>query len=506
MKGVYRMPHIHNVIDTNIHFRINPLTRDIVSNSESITLVQGDHNSERFSFKIPRYIDNHDMSLCNKLYINYDNISIDTKNISHGLYESDDLQILNNDIVCFSWLISRTATTYPGKLKFAITLECLTEDTIDYSWTTNEFIDITVLPSLNNSGLLLTEYIDILEHWKNTVKSGWWINKSAIIFGSSLTASSSIINGYANNIQKICSFSSIRSYSDYNITIKDIYKKIVATIITEDLVIVECGYNDYLKHIPLGTIYSDDINTFAGTLKAIIRNILSKANKSRIVLICDPICMQHGNTGVSMYGGSLSSYIDMIIRIGNMYGITVVDLYRNSGINEHTSNLYYNYNDVTDGALNESGHLLISQTCANVINSMHGAVLPIDDLTLDSSIVISNRNARLDTLRNKQYIVIINDSDNSIAYVSDYPFYMHSPTFDGTTYNLAFVPSLTKTYTFTGDIFEYPDEIDKTTVTAIAGNNDYYYLNNNIAIDNIRSNHDLFDFIDTAMIINKTFN
>lgn len=68
------MPHTHPVIDNDLHFSINTLTREISNGSKKVKLMQGDHASEIFTFEIPRYVDGHDMSLCNKIAVHYINV------------------------------------------------------------------------------------------------------------------------------------------------------------------------------------------------------------------------------------------------------------------------------------------------------------------------------------------------------------------------------------------------------------------------------------------------
>lgn len=60
------MSHTHNIYDSDMHYVIDPLTRQINNDDadQKVVLVQGDHKSERLTFEIPRYIEGHDMSLC----------------------------------------------------------------------------------------------------------------------------------------------------------------------------------------------------------------------------------------------------------------------------------------------------------------------------------------------------------------------------------------------------------------------------------------------------------
>lgn len=123
------MGHQHEIIDHDKHFIIDPVTRKITpAKPEKINLVQYDHNSERYTFEIPRYVEGHDMSLCDIVQIHYLNISSDKQRRNPGLDESHDISLLQGDEekVIFTWLISRNATQLSGSLNFAIRLACVT--------------------------------------------------------------------------------------------------------------------------------------------------------------------------------------------------------------------------------------------------------------------------------------------------------------------------------------------------------------------------------------------
>ena len=77
------MAHLHDVRDADTHFTIDPITRTISNaNSAKNKLVMGDHNSEIFSFELPKEVEGHDMSLCNKVEIHYINIAADKTSTS----------------------------------------------------------------------------------------------------------------------------------------------------------------------------------------------------------------------------------------------------------------------------------------------------------------------------------------------------------------------------------------------------------------------------------------
>ena len=128
------MAHIHEVIDSDKCFTIDPITRAIVNDAgnKKTQLIQNDHNSERFAFQLPRYIEGHDMSLCDKVEVHYINIDQSSNERSVGVYEVTDLALSeDNESVLLSWLISNNATKYVGVLSFAICFKCMSDDVIE---------------------------------------------------------------------------------------------------------------------------------------------------------------------------------------------------------------------------------------------------------------------------------------------------------------------------------------------------------------------------------------
>ena len=162
------MGHLHSIYDTDKHFKIDPITRNITPESPKKTLMQYDHNSERFTFEIPRFIEGHDMSLSDSVRIHYINIGQTSTDRQPGVYEVDDVQISpdSDDIVIFSWLISRNCTQFNGTLNFAIRFNCVANEELDYSWGTGIFAGIKVSNGLDNSEVVIDSYVDILEQWK----------------------------------------------------------------------------------------------------------------------------------------------------------------------------------------------------------------------------------------------------------------------------------------------------------------------------------------------------
>ena len=168
------MEHKHGVYDSDTRFSINAVTRQIKSDPKQKTvLMQNDHNSERFTFELPRYIEGHDMSICNQVEVHYLNSSAKDKGeFKKGLYTVEDLQISKEDpekVVC-SWLISQNATQLVGKLSFRLRFKCVEDGVITYAWHTAIFADVSVSDGINADETFEMDYVDIIEQWKEALR------------------------------------------------------------------------------------------------------------------------------------------------------------------------------------------------------------------------------------------------------------------------------------------------------------------------------------------------
>lgn len=170
------MDHEHNIVDHDTHFKIDPVSRKIEPTvPDKVELIQRDHNSERFTFELPRYIEGHDMSLCTNVQVHYNNIRKDRKAESRDVYESTDLAVIpanedEEDKIQFSWLISKNATQYIGKLSFIIRMACIDEENeIVYDWHSAVYSAIRIGEGINNEEIPEEKYADILESWKQEV-------------------------------------------------------------------------------------------------------------------------------------------------------------------------------------------------------------------------------------------------------------------------------------------------------------------------------------------------
>ena len=167
------MSHTHNVYDCDNKFIVDGISRAIKNASTSKTIVmQFDHNSEVFTFELPRYIEGHDMTECNRVEVHYLNIDTMTKQENEGIYLVNDLKVNVDDetkLTC-SWTISQSATQLVGNLNFLLRFICLTDDVIDYVWNTSIFSGIYVSKGIYNSDIVAEQYIDTIKAWENRLK------------------------------------------------------------------------------------------------------------------------------------------------------------------------------------------------------------------------------------------------------------------------------------------------------------------------------------------------
>lgn len=167
------MANNFNIIDQEPRFYIDATTRLITNELASkIAVIQFDHNSEVFTFSLPRYIENHDMTECDKIEVHYKNTDASTFAETYGVYTIDDMQVDPEDetkALC-TWTISCEATQKVGKLEFGLRFSRISPNgEILYAWNTAIFTGITVSPGLYNSENLLGQYVDVIEQWKKEV-------------------------------------------------------------------------------------------------------------------------------------------------------------------------------------------------------------------------------------------------------------------------------------------------------------------------------------------------
>lgn len=163
------MAHLHEIRDDDARFTVEPESKTIIYSDEYLPILcKGDHNSELFTFEIPRYIEEHDVLECNLAQIHFINLSaVNGALRSNGVYEITDMRVDPEDenLAICTWKISGAATMHEGSLNFILRLACMSGSKIDYSWNTSVYSGITVVESIDNAGLVADQYRDVLETW-----------------------------------------------------------------------------------------------------------------------------------------------------------------------------------------------------------------------------------------------------------------------------------------------------------------------------------------------------
>lgn len=195
------MDHRTIVSDSDKFFEIDPITRSIKPLHQKTTIIQFDHNSERFIFSIPRIIEGHDMSTCTKVEVHYANVDANTKEEVPGLYTVDDLGINPKDdtnVTC-TWLISQNATQKAGLLKFLVRFVCVNSDNvIEYAWNTGIYQSISIAPGIYNSETIIKQYADVIEQWKASIAKDFQLKEYVIEGYMSFDEDGNLINATVN--------------------------------------------------------------------------------------------------------------------------------------------------------------------------------------------------------------------------------------------------------------------------------------------------------------------
>lgn len=161
--------HEHTVTDHDSYFVIDPDSRVIENASQTEnTVMQYDHNSEKFTFELPRYVEGHDMTLCNRVRVHFNNVDGETNEENADVAELYDLAVCpdDSDKVRCSWSIARQATQLAGTLSFLVQFECINDAGISvYEWHTDIYTDAVVKKGRNNAEQAVIEYSNVLEQW-----------------------------------------------------------------------------------------------------------------------------------------------------------------------------------------------------------------------------------------------------------------------------------------------------------------------------------------------------
>lgn len=162
------MTHNHPIRDDERRFVINSVARTVtIPESHRPVLIQHDHNSEHITFECDRFVEGHDLLLCDKVEVHYRNV-MDGRHSVKGVYPVEDLKVSGADSnkLIFTWVVSLNATNYSGPLLFVVAFSCTKEGEILYRWNTNICKDLVVSEGMDNGEAITQNYSDVLEMWR----------------------------------------------------------------------------------------------------------------------------------------------------------------------------------------------------------------------------------------------------------------------------------------------------------------------------------------------------
>jgi hypothetical protein len=159
-----------NICDSDKHFELNIVTGALVSNMQKVSLIRGSHNSERFSFDFPRYIECQDLTQCNKVEVHFINVGNET---NKGARPIEDVRVVEgeNDKITFSWLIDGECTKYAGSLSFVIHFKIEEDGKLKYKYPTGIFKGITINDGIDNGEAIIEDYNDIITEWMAEIEA-----------------------------------------------------------------------------------------------------------------------------------------------------------------------------------------------------------------------------------------------------------------------------------------------------------------------------------------------
>lgn len=162
------MAHNHPIRDDEKRFIIDAVTKTVlIPENASPVLIQHDHNSEHITFECDRFVEGHDLMLCDKVEIHYNNLGGGNRKIK-GVYPVADLRVSDSDNskIVFTWVVSMNATTYNGQIFFVVSFTCTDEGDILYRWNTNIYKGLPVAEGIDNGEAVEGVYADVLEAWR----------------------------------------------------------------------------------------------------------------------------------------------------------------------------------------------------------------------------------------------------------------------------------------------------------------------------------------------------
>lgn len=171
------MSHIHEVRDVDAVFILDGVTKALTQAAGETHITQNDHNSEIITFKIPRFIEGHDMMLCDLIEVHGRNVNDATsagarktnKAIAKikGLSSSPD----DSEFLLGTWSVTKEFTQLAGTLSFKLKFACYgEEDTFDYVLNTQYCEELTIYESSDSTDSVVETNSEVIADLEKQVK------------------------------------------------------------------------------------------------------------------------------------------------------------------------------------------------------------------------------------------------------------------------------------------------------------------------------------------------
>ena len=218
--------------------------------------------------------------------------------------------------------------------------------------------------------------------------------KKIIFIGDSITEGvgvSDINNRYDNRLRRMCGFSSTVNYGiggtrfayqsrPSAVPTFDLYFCGRAHLVdrSADIVVVYGGVNDYIHgDAPIGSADDRTPETFKGAVHYLMKFLSETFSGKPVVFMTPARCSFAGATDLDVSKNSfkradaqpLAFYVDHIIETAKLYGVHVLDLYRDLPIDPKQDADREKY--TTDGLhFNDAGHEVIAELLADFLKKL----------------------------------------------------------------------------------------------------------------------------------------
>lgn len=216
-----------------------------------------------------------------------------------------------------------------------------------------QFVKGTNLPAylayddvLNSKVGFITDQaaVDTLVQMLNTVGAPYvpakkWQGKKVNFLGTSITNGYLATTSFQNYVKDDLTLSVIRNYgiNSSTVALKDVSNptNAMATRYTNmdndaDLVVVECGPNDALNNITIGTITDGTVTTYYGALNVLFAGLVAKYPTKKL-LVLTPI------QATNVTKAKLKTYVDAVKASAEQFSIPVLDLFGAGQIDPYTT-------------------------------------------------------------------------------------------------------------------------------------------------------------------------